>query len=60
MELKQRPEKSVVDFHQKMVQGPNTRRWETSGEKRWKGKDFKKVKIQKSKFSQIIEFKGLT
>ena len=39
MELKQRPEKSVVDFDQKMIQGPNTRCGKTSGEKRWKGKD---------------------
>ena len=42
VELKERPEKSVVDFDQKMIQGPNTRGWKTSGEKRWKGKDFKK------------------
>ena len=56
MELKERPEKSVVDFDQKMIQGPNTRGRKTSGEKRWKGKDYKKVKIQKSKFSHIIEF----
>ena len=35
----------LLNFDQKMIQGPNTRGWKTSGEKRWKGKDFKKVKI---------------